>query len=59
MAYEPRGDHGGPGPAHDGGFVRARGRRKYSALIPSTGAHLDLQVGICTVATGYIATPTY
>ncbi|KAH8160764.1 hypothetical protein CIB48_g7482 [Xylaria polymorpha] len=27
MAYEPRGDHGGPGPAHDGGFVRARGRR--------------------------------
>ncbi|KAI1755442.1 WD40 repeat-like protein [Xylaria castorea] len=27
MAYEPRGDHGGPGPSHDGGFVRARGRR--------------------------------
>ncbi|KAI0480232.1 WD40 repeat-like protein [Xylariaceae sp. FL0804] len=25
MAYEPRGDHGGGG--HDGGFVRARGRR--------------------------------
>ncbi|KAI0202241.1 WD40 repeat-like protein [Astrocystis sublimbata] len=27
MAYEPRGDHGGPGPSHEGGFVRARGRR--------------------------------
>ncbi|KAI1331248.1 WD40 repeat-like protein [Xylariaceae sp. FL0255] len=28
MAYEPRGDHGGgSGPSHEGGFVRARGRR--------------------------------
>ncbi|KAI1369223.1 WD40 repeat-like protein [Xylaria arbuscula] len=27
MAYEPRGDHGGSGPSHEGGFVRTRGRR--------------------------------
>ncbi|KAI0380939.1 WD40 repeat-like protein [Hypomontagnella monticulosa] len=28
MAYDPRGDHGGPGGGHDaGGYVRARGRR--------------------------------
>ncbi|KAI0907980.1 WD40 repeat-like protein [Ustulina deusta] len=27
MAYEPRGDHGGSGPSHEGGYVRARGRR--------------------------------
>ncbi|KAI1822308.1 WD40 repeat-like protein [Xylaria intraflava] len=27
MAYEPRGDHGGSGPSHDGGYMRVRGRR--------------------------------
>ncbi|CAJ2506125.1 Uu.00g002550.m01.CDS01 [Anthostomella pinea] len=27
MAYDPRGDHGGPGGGYDGGYVRARGRR--------------------------------
>ncbi|OTA95839.1 hypothetical protein M434DRAFT_393486 [Hypoxylon sp. CO27-5] len=29
MAYDPRGDHGASGGHEGGGFVRARGRRKY------------------------------
>ncbi|KAI1432943.1 WD40 repeat-like protein [Xylaria sp. CBS 124048] len=27
MAYEPRGDHGGSGPSHEGAYMRVRGRR--------------------------------
>ncbi|KAI1640967.1 WD40 repeat-like protein [Biscogniauxia mediterranea] len=40
MAYDPRGDHGGPGGGggHDGGFVRARGRRPVTDY-GSTMAH--------------------